>query len=103
VRFEKWLTENGFRNRLVTSVNKKVVTSYLNDVLTNTSAKNRNNTRADISSIFTILSDNEIIPENFIHKIPVLKSNPEKNKSYSSTEETKIFDYLDKNNKLLSL
>ena len=103
LRFEKWLNENGFKNRLITSVNKKVVTSYLNDILTNTSAKNRNNTRADISSIFTILSDNEIISENFIHKIPVLKSNPEKNKSYSSSEETKIFDYLDKNNKLLSL
>lgn len=103
LRFEKWLTENGFKNRLITSVNKKVVTSYLNEILTNTSAKNRNNTRADISSIFTILSDNEIILENFIHKIPVLKSNPEKNKSYSSAEEAKIFDYLDRNNKLLSL
>lgn len=103
LRFEKWLNENGFKNRLITSVNKKVVTSYLNEILTNTSAKNRNNTRADISSIFTILSENEIIHENFIHKIPVLKSNPEKNKSYSSTEETKIFDYLDQNNKLLSL
>ena len=102
-RFEKWLNENGFKNRLITSVNKKVVTSYLNEILIATSAKNRNNTRIDISSIFTVLADNEIIPNNFIHKIPVLKSNPEKNKSYSSTEETKIFDYLDKNNKLLSL
>ena len=81
LRFEKWLNENGFKNRLITSVNKKVVTSYLNEILTNTSAKNRNNTRADISSIFTILSENEIIHENFIHKIPVLKSNLEKNKS----------------------
>ena len=103
LRFEKWLNENGFKNRLVTSVNKKVITSYLNEVLTNTSAKNRNNTRADISSIFTILSDNEIISENFIHKIPVLKSNPEKNKSFTREEEAKIFEYLDQNNKLLLL
>ena len=102
-RFEKWLSENGFKNRLITSVNKKVVTTYLNEILIATSAKNRNNTRTDISSIFTVLADNEIIPDNFIHKIPVLKSNPEKNKSYSSSEEIKIFDYLDKNNKLLSL
>ncbi len=102
-RFEKWLNENGFKNRLITSVNKKVITTYLNEVLIATSAKNRNNTRTDISTIFTVLADNEIIPENFIHKIPVLKSNPEKNKSYTSSEETKIFDYLDQNNKLLSL
>jgi hypothetical protein len=80
-RFEKWLNENGFKDKLITSVNKKVVTSYLNEVLIATSPKNRNNTRTDISSIFTILADNEIIPENFIHKIPVLKSNLEKNKS----------------------
>lgn len=103
LRFEKWLNENGFKNRLITSVNKKVITTYLNEVLIATSAKNRNNTRTDISSIFTVLADNEIISDNFIHKIPVLKSNPEKNKSYTSTEETKIFDYLDQNNKLLSL
>ena len=102
-RFEKWLNDNGFKNRLITSVNKKVVTAYLNEVLTNTSAKNRNNTRADISSIFSTLEQNEMIPQNFVQKIPVLKSNPEKNKSYSTTEESKIFDYLDKNNKLLSL
>ncbi len=103
LRFKKWLNENGFKNRLITSVNKKVITTYLNEILIATSAKNRNNTRTDISSIFTVLADNEIIPENFIHKIPVLKSNPEKNKSYTSSEETKIFDYLDQNNKLLSL
>jgi hypothetical protein len=102
-RFEKWLNENGFKNRLITSINKKVVTSYLNEVLTSTSAKNRNNTRTDISSVFSTLEQNELITENFIHKIPVLKSNPEKNKSYSSSEETKIFEYLEKNNKLLSL
>lgn len=102
-RFEKWLNDNGFKNRLITSVNKKTVTTYLNEVLTNTSAKNRNNTRADISSIFSTLEQNEMIPQNFVQKIPVLKSNPEKNKSYSTTEESKIFDYLDKNNKLLSL
>ena len=103
LRFEKWLNENGFKNRLMTSVNKKVVTSYLNEILIATSAKNRNNTRTDISSIFTVLADNEIIPDNFIHKIPILKSTPEKNKSFTSEEEAEIFKYLHENNKLLSL
>ena len=84
LRFEKWLNENGFKNRLITTVNKKVVTSYLNEILIATSAKNRNNTRTDISSIFTVLADNDIIPDNFIHKVPVLKSTPEKNKSFTT-------------------
>ena len=82
---------------------RKKTDGHLNEVLITTSAKNRNNTRTDVSSIFIVLADKEIISGNFIHKIPVLKSNPEKNKSYTSTEETKIFEYLDKNNKLLSL
>ena len=103
LRFEKWLNENGFKNRLITTVNKKVVTSYLNEILIATSAKNRNNIRTDISSIFTVLADNDIIPDNFIHKVPVLKSTPEKNKSFTTEEEAKIFNYLDKNNKLLAL
>ncbi|WP_130735967.1 tyrosine-type recombinase/integrase [Flavobacterium sp. J27] len=102
-RFEKWLNENGFKNRLIDSVNKKVVTTYLNEILIATSAKNRNNTRADISTIFSTLEQNEIITQNFVQNIPILKTNPEKNKSYSSAEESKIFTYLDKNNKLLSL
>ena len=27
LRFEKWLNENGFKNRLISSVNKKVITT----------------------------------------------------------------------------
>lgn len=102
-RFQKWLNENGFKNRLITSLNKKVILNYLNEILLKTSPRNRNNTRTDISSIFTVLENNEIIKENFVQKIPILKSNPEKNKSYSSSQENNIFEYLDKNNKLLSL
>ena len=75
----------------------------MNEILIATSAKNRNNTRTDISAILPTLEQNEIIVQNFVQKIPISKSNPEKNKSYSSKEEIKIFEYLDKNNKLLSL
>ncbi len=30
-RFENWLNDNGFNNRLITSLNKKVLTKYLNE------------------------------------------------------------------------
>lgn len=49
---------------------------YLNDVLKRTSARNRNNSRTDIASMFQLLEDNEILPNNFVKKISILKSVP---------------------------
>lgn len=101
--FEKWLLANGFENRYITSVNKKTIVTFLNSVLSTTSAKNRNNTRAILSMFFQSLEDNDIIPDNFVKKINVLKSNPERNKTYSSKQEVDIFNYLKSNDELLLL
>ncbi|WP_269223609.1 tyrosine-type recombinase/integrase [Flavobacterium sp. IMCC34518] len=101
--FEKWLYANGFENRTISSVDKKTIITFLNSVLSTTSAKNRNNTRAILSMFFQSLEDNEIIPDNFVKKINVLKSNPERNKTYSSTQEVDIFNYLKSNDELMLL
>ncbi|OAZ04714.1 tyrosine-type recombinase/integrase [Flavobacterium succinicans] len=101
--FEKWLLSNGFENRYITAVNKKTIVTFLNSVLSTTSAKNRNNTRAILSMFFQSLEDNDIIPDNFVKKINVLKSNPERNKTYSSEQEVDIFNYLKSNDELLLL
>ena len=101
--FEKWLLANGFENRYITSVDKKTTITFLNNVLSTTSAKNRNNTRAILSMFFQSLEDNDIIPDNFVKKINVLKSNPERNKTYSSKQEIDIFNYLKSNDELLLL
>ena len=101
--FEKWLLANGFENRYITAVNKKTIVTFLNSVLSTTSAKNRNNTRAILSMFFQSLEDNDIIPDNFVKKINVLKSNPERNKTYSSKQEIDIFNYLKSNDELLLL
>lgn len=101
--FEKWLFANGFENRTINSVDKKTIVTFLNSVLSTTSAKNRNNTRAILSMFFQSLEDNEIIPDNFVKKINVLKSNPERNKTYSSTQEVDIFNYLKSNDELMLL
>ena len=101
--FEKWLFANGFENRYITAVNKKTIVTFLNSVLSTTSAKNRNNTRAILSMFFQSLEDNDIIPDNFVKKINVLKSNPERNKTYSSKQEVDIFNYLKSNDELLLL
>jgi integrase len=101
--FEKWLLENGFQNRYITTVNKKTVMTYLNLVLSKTSAKNRNNTRANLSMLFQALEDNDIITDNFIKKINVLKATPERNKTYTTQQEADILKYLKSNDLLLLL
>lgn len=101
--FEKWLLENGFENRYITSVNKKTVMNFLNVVLSNTSPKNRNNTRSNLSMFFQALEDNEIISDNFVKKINVLKATPERNKTYSIKQEKDIFENLNENDSLMLL
>jgi len=106
-RFEKWLLASRFASHLasalVTDITKKDVIEYLNEVLENTSPRTRNNTRIDLGSLFQTLEDNEIIPENFIKKINVLKSTPERNKTYSTTLQNDIYKYMEENDKILLL
>lgn len=98
-KFRKSLDEN----KPITFITKKVINDYLNDVLVNSSARNRNNTRADLSSLFQVLEDNEIITDNVVKKINVLKSNPERNKTYTSEMQKDIYSFLEENDKLLLL
>ncbi len=101
--FKKYLINNGFEKRYITSVDKKAVVNYLNHVLEKTSARNRNNTRTDISSMFQLLEDNDIIPYNFVSKIAVLKAPPKRNKTYSDKMVEDLYYYLEKNNTHLLL
>ncbi len=98
-KFKKSLDEN----KPITFITKKVVNEYLNKVLDKTSARNRNNTRTDLSSLFQVLEDNEIVTDNIIKKISVLKSNPERNKTYTPEMQKDIYDYLEINDPLLLL
>jgi integrase len=87
----------------MSKIDKKAVNDYLNSVLIKTSPRTRNNHRTDLSALFQVLEDNEMIKENFIKKIPVLKATVEKNKTYTPTQEKEIFDYLEKQDPLLLL
>ncbi|OAD42257.1 hypothetical protein LPB303_15165 [Polaribacter atrinae] len=53
--------------------------------------------------MFQTLEDNEIIENNFVKKINVLKSVPERNKTYTTTEQKDIFKYLEKQDAVLYL
>lgn len=87
----------------ISIINKKAVNDYLNDTLIKNSARTRNNHRTDLSTFFQTLEDNDIISNNFVLKIPVLKTKVEKNKTYTPTQEKDIFEYLEKNDSLLLL
>ena len=98
-RFKKALDENA----PITSLTRKQTNEYLNDILESTSARNRNNTRIDLSSLFEVLANDEIIPENFIKKINTIKTKPERNKTYTPDMQQNIYSYLEKNDPILLL
>jgi len=102
-RFEKWLIERKLGKEPITVISKKLVNEYLNDILKTSSARNRNNTRTDIGSLFQVLEDNEIISHNFVRKINVLKSTPIRNKTYTPKLQKDIYNYLEKTDPLLLL
>lgn len=101
--FLKWLSESHPEIKTVVQLNKQLMTSFLNSVLTKTSARNRNNFRTELGSVFQVLEDNEIIKENIIKKIPVLKAIPKRNKPYTKEVQKEIFNHLEQNDEILLL
>lgn len=102
-RFLNWLDENDSSNKGISTLDKKTIINYLNLVLENTSARNRNNTRIDLSSLIQVLVDNEIIKSNMVTSINTLKSKPERNKTYSVNQESDLLKYLQENDEILLL
>jgi len=101
--FLLWVEKQYPESECITDIDKKMVMDFLNHILDQTSPRNRNNYRTDLSSIMQALEDNDIIASNFIKKIPVLKSIPQRNKTYSSEEQKDIFEHLEKTDKTLLL
>ncbi|SDG43000.1 tyrosine-type recombinase/integrase [Psychroflexus sediminis] len=101
--FEKWLREEKLFDKPITSITKKTVNQYLNTIVKKTSARNRNNSRTDIASLFQLLEENEIVKSNFVQSIPKLKTVPKRNKTYTPDQEKKINTHLEKHDPTLHL
>lgn len=101
--FIEWIEKNHSKLKTIEDLSKKNLTEFLNYQLEKTSARNRNNFRADLSSVFQVLEDNEVIIVNYVKKIPTLKSIPTRNKTYSSELQQNIYTHLENNDPLLLL
>ena len=79
----------------IEQLNKKIIQEFLNGVLIRSSSRNRNNHRLDLSSLMQTLEDNDMMPHNIIKNIPVLRSIPERNKTYTKKTQEAIFKHLE--------
>jgi integrase len=103
-KFKKWLLLQGFTGlQDINCITKAMVIQFLNDVLQTTSARTRNNTRLNIGSLVQIWVDNEMISENFVRRVNVLKSSPERHKTYTPTLQRDIFEYMETHDSVLAL
>ena len=76
-RFLAWLDNNEIKSSSgISTLNKKILNEYLNFILETSRATNRNNTRADLSSLVQVLVDNELMNINFVKSISILKATP---------------------------
>lgn len=96
-KFKKYLKKKGFEKLFITSIKRKDVMDYLNDVLNSVSARSRNNYRSTISSLWQNMEDNAVIERNFVKSIPMLKSKPKRNKTYTDKQVLELFAFMDKN------
>ncbi|APQ18814.1 tyrosine-type recombinase/integrase [Maribacter hydrothermalis] len=101
--FLKWLAKNHPTTQYAHQLTKKMLLDFLNEIIIKTSPRNRNNFRLALGTILQTLEDNEIIKLNFIKSIKVLKSVPNRNKTFSLETEKSIFKYLSKEDPILLL
>ncbi len=103
LRIHKFLNSLPNTSDDIKSITKKDVIQFLNTILQNTSPRNRNNYRTDLNSFFNELENNEYISNNFVTKINVLKTVPERNKTFSDKTQEDIYTFLENTNPTLLL
>lgn len=101
--FKQYLKGKGRDIANIKTIDKKIVTDFLNHTLKTSSPSNRNNYRQDLSAVFSVLVENDYIEYNFIEKINKITSNPIRNKTYSQDKVNDIYKDLEISDSLLLL
>ena len=101
--FLKWLLENHPNVVTIEQLTKKMLMDFLNHIVMNSSARNRNNFRLVLGTMLQTLEENELINFNFIKNIKTLHSTPKRNKTITTEVEHNIFNYLKEEDLILLL
>ncbi|MBD0833765.1 tyrosine-type recombinase/integrase [Aestuariibaculum sediminum] len=101
--FGEWMKDNHPKINFICEVDRKLVLEFLNHILTKSSARNRNNYRASLSSLYQTLEDNDIVSQNFIKNIKALKTQPKRNKTYNKELQEDIFKHMEEQDPTLLL
>ena len=102
-RFKTYLDKKNLLDKSILSITKQTVNDYLQTIVKASSARNRNNTRIVLSSLFGELENNEVIPRNFIENIKVLNTKSVSHKTYSLEVLEGLFAYMKENDPILLL
>ncbi|MFJ1365552.1 tyrosine-type recombinase/integrase [Capnocytophaga canimorsus] len=102
-QFKRYLKARGLHNSNIADITKKDVNEYLNHVLIKSSPRNRNNTLAVLSAVFSILEEDELVTHNVTDKIKKLQAKPERNKTYTKTQQNEVFTLMEQKDKDLLL
>ncbi|MBU3012272.1 site-specific integrase [Polaribacter vadi] len=102
-KFLGWLEINQPKKKYIDQIKRKDILDFLNSILLKTSPRTRNNYKSDLSSVFQVLKNNELVKENYLKTVKTLNTKPEKNKRYTNQQQKEIFIYLEKEDPLLLL
>jgi len=104
-RFIDWLKENNLLLKDISELERSHITTFINglnskpkkktDTPKPLAPKTKNNFRATLSTLFAVLEEEKIIPQNFISSIKQKKSTPKKNKPFSNKQVETIRKHLD--------
>ena len=88
----------------INELNKSAVLKFLNHKLKETSARTRNNSKASLSALFSIMENQlDIIDRNFIKDISNEKTKAKTDRTFTKKELKEIVDWLRKNDPYLLL
>ena len=103
LNFQKFLGKENQRKDL-RLLNKKIVIKYLNEVLKKTSARTRNNYKADLSALFSVMEKKLLLIDyNFVKNIEKERTLEKRNRTLSNKQLKEITDFLRENDPLLLL
>lgn len=100
-QFLDFLNDNNLLYKEITEINRRTVNKYLDKVLLNSGARNRNNTKSVLSSIFSSLESRGYIAFNFIKSIETLKTHSKRDRTIPTEDLAMILEYLQKEDPLL--